>query len=526
MDTTTSKNAVKKRRQRENRAVANFTIPATIADTNPPAIIAPNISDTTITNNPQCPDKEIEDLYRLAARWAAKQAWQRKYIEKQAQLETTATPQPPWNIWTDLHQEAENYYCKQLFRTAPIAVHAIVEPNATADIAFTIPTSTATDPATSSTLTDDDMDTVEKIEAKLAHMERDWAETRSGPFPEGVRNTFEDLRAEQVKQDLKAAQATNDIRHVTTTAAITIPASANTATPAIYITTATNSNSAIMKIEQQGNSKVREEEENGVEKGDRGSKRKTERREVNTGELQVIHKIQDEVRDPVPAPTAVKPAPHEHARFDWASKVDEAYGHSPVNRNAATANPDRAPPKLTVTPFNGDVALRTHTPATSAPTDCTPATYMPTAPTPVPPGNPVTPPQPALPKRTVTPLNDDVAPHMVSPVPMRPLSGQPATPSHLNRMLPSPAMPIEPVPVDPASVLPKLDPIAPVSTALPTAHGPQDFSALRSGTRNLWSKHGHCSYTAHPWWTYLGPQPQTNSPSKLPHLSSGAFMST
>ena len=185
MDTTTSKNAAKKCRQCENRAAANFTIPATI-DTNPPAIIAPNVSDTTITNNPQRPDKEIEDLYRLAARRAAKQAWQRKYIEKQAQLETTATPQPPWNIWTNLYLLVDNYHCKQLFCAAPITVHMIVEPNATTDIVFTILTPTDTDPATSSTLTDDDMDTVEKIDAKLTHMEQDWAKTQLGPFSEGV----------------------------------------------------------------------------------------------------------------------------------------------------------------------------------------------------------------------------------------------------------------------------------------------------------------------------------------------------
>ena len=68
MDTTTSKNAAKKRRQRENRAAANFTIPATI-DMNPPAIIAPNASDTTtaIIDSSKYPDKEIEDLWRLAA---------------------------------------------------------------------------------------------------------------------------------------------------------------------------------------------------------------------------------------------------------------------------------------------------------------------------------------------------------------------------------------------------------------------------------------------------------------------------
>ena len=62
----------------------------------------------------------------------------------------------------------------------------IVKSNATADIAFTILTPTDTDPATSSTLTDNDMDTVEKIDVKLTHMEQDWAKTQSGPFSKGV----------------------------------------------------------------------------------------------------------------------------------------------------------------------------------------------------------------------------------------------------------------------------------------------------------------------------------------------------
>ena len=109
-----------------------------------------------------------------------------QYIEKQAQLETTATPQPPWNIWTNLYLLVDNYYCKQLFCAAPITVHMIVEPNATTDIVFTILTPTDTDPATSSTLTDDDMDTVEKIDAKLTHMEQDWAKTQLGRFSKGV----------------------------------------------------------------------------------------------------------------------------------------------------------------------------------------------------------------------------------------------------------------------------------------------------------------------------------------------------
>jgi hypothetical protein len=70
---------------------------------------------------------------------------------------------------------------------------------------------------------------LKKINAELAHMEWDWAETQSGPFLKGVQNTFKDLRAEQAKLDTEATRAVNDVQHVTataTTATITAPANA------------------------------------------------------------------------------------------------------------------------------------------------------------------------------------------------------------------------------------------------------------------------------------------------------------
>ena len=193
MDTISgiSKNAAKKRRQREN--CANSATPAIIADTSTPAIIAPNTSDATTaaTDTSEYPDKEIVDLWRLAAVRAARKAWQRNYVEKQARLKAEATPQPLWNIWSDLRQTAENYYHKQLFRTAPIAVYAIVEPTT----------------ATSPTPTEDDMNTVKKVDAELLRMEKNWAETRSGPFPEGIRNAIADLRAALEKPDSETEPA-------------------------------------------------------------------------------------------------------------------------------------------------------------------------------------------------------------------------------------------------------------------------------------------------------------------------------
>ena len=120
----------------------------------------------------------------------------------------TATLQPLWNIWSDVRQVVEIFYYKQLYRTAPITVYAIVEPNAATPIPIPDPTQ---NPATSSASAYDDMDSIEKINAELARMERDWAETRARPFPEGIRNAFEELRVEQVKQDTEAAQSIKPI---------------------------------------------------------------------------------------------------------------------------------------------------------------------------------------------------------------------------------------------------------------------------------------------------------------------------
>jgi hypothetical protein len=148
MDTISgiSKNAAKKCRQREKRAATNSATPTTVADTSPPAAITPNVSDTTTaaTDDLEYPNKATEDLWRLVAQRAAKQAWQTKYAKKQRRLMATSAP-PLWNdTWSDVCQVADNYYCKQLSHTAPIAVYTIVEPTA----ATTIPPTTQTDPTT------------------------------------------------------------------------------------------------------------------------------------------------------------------------------------------------------------------------------------------------------------------------------------------------------------------------------------------------------------------------------------------
>ena len=175
MDTSLSKNAAKKRRQRENCATANSAAPATIADTSPPTVITPNASDTTTaaTDNSEYPDKATEDLWRLVARRAAKQGWQTKYAEKQRQLMAASAP-PNWDQWGDVRQVAVNFYYKQLYSTAPIAVNTIVKPTAATDIPPPMQTDPRTVPAW---IVNDDCDTVTKVEAKLLRMQEYWAES-------------------------------------------------------------------------------------------------------------------------------------------------------------------------------------------------------------------------------------------------------------------------------------------------------------------------------------------------------------
>ena len=240
--TTTSKNAAKKRRQRKNRAAANSAAPATNADTNPPTVNTPNASDTTTpaTDNSKYPDKATKDLWRLVARQAAKQAWQKKYAGKQRQLMAASTP-PNWDQWGDVHQTAVNFYYKQLYSTAPITVNAIFEPTAATDI----PPPAQTDPRTvPAWIANDDCDTVTKVEAKLLRMQEYWAESQTGPFLESVRNAIANLQASFEKRD---RETTANPSPASTTTTATIPAPTNTATPAIYETTTTTTATSTME---------------------------------------------------------------------------------------------------------------------------------------------------------------------------------------------------------------------------------------------------------------------------------------
>jgi hypothetical protein len=145
------------------------------------------------------------------------------------------------NIW----RKAAKNICKREERLAAVAATTITP-------IYTNPTIFA--------LTEENMNTVEKIDAQLARMEQNWAQTRSGPFPERAQNAIARLRASLEEQDTETIPLSQpapavDVRHVSTTTSLptpantatptttttttNIPAPANTAIPAIHETTTT-----------------------------------------------------------------------------------------------------------------------------------------------------------------------------------------------------------------------------------------------------------------------------------------------
>ena len=220
------------------------------------------------------------------------------------------------DIWKNATRKARAH--KKRAATHSAVTTATIPAAAAAVTTFSTATENTT---TSPALMEEDMNTVKKLDEKLARMEQHWAETRSGPFPEGVRNAIADLRA-SLERDTETAPTSKqsdlaDVQHVTTTTA-TISAPTSTATPTIYEITTTPE-----RLDHVANTRHVIAQPPPIPAEQKG-----------------IEETQSKVQDPVIAPTAVKPAPHKHARFDWASEVDKAYGHSPVNHNAATANPD------------------------------------------------------------------------------------------------------------------------------------------------------------------------------------------
>ena len=100
------------------------------------------------------------------------------------------------NIWKNAARKARA--CDKHAATSPIA-NSIGNSTTTA----TSPTVTNRNPTISSTLTEEDLNTVEKIDAQLTHMEQNWAKTQSNPFPECAQNAIAKLRASLEEQDME-----------------------------------------------------------------------------------------------------------------------------------------------------------------------------------------------------------------------------------------------------------------------------------------------------------------------------------
>lgn len=284
MDTPAEQKAVKKHHLREKCAAANSPTPVTIPDMNPPTIIAPNASDTTTTvmDNSACPNKDIEDLWRLVAQRAAKKAWQCNYIEEQMRLKAAAMQSTYKDIVpTPLSQPShlpapnstENYFHKQQLCTAPIAVNMIIEP--------LVPTSSAL------RITNDD-NTVKKVDPKLLRMEQYWAPFRSGPFPEGIQNSVAELRAVVEKEEAEAAQV-----------------------------------AALLSVQSEESEK-REEEKQSEEMSETSMKEKSEREEEDKIEGRIEEKKQNEnvANDGTTRQKSMA--------FDWAADVDASVGICPI----------------------------------------------------------------------------------------------------------------------------------------------------------------------------------------------------
>ena len=109
------------------------------------------------------------------------------------------------NIWENAARKARA--CNKRVATSPIANSIGNTANTT-----TFPAATNKNLAALPALTEEDLNTVEKIDAQLAHMEQNWAQTQSGPFPERAQNAIVRLRAsleEQHTETIPPSQPTD-----------------------------------------------------------------------------------------------------------------------------------------------------------------------------------------------------------------------------------------------------------------------------------------------------------------------------
>jgi len=225
----------------------------------------------------------------------------------------------------------------------------------------TTPTTTTpahTKPAALLALTEDDLNTVEKIDTQLARMELHWARTRSGPFPERARIALAKLRAslEEVPTLTSAATPTTPSTTTTTTDSNT-PASTETTTVAMAATakphettrgdSEKNEGGGEMRRNEsgEGNKETRTAEEKSAERrgneivetrgdkrseGEQTARRASAKGGGNEGKSETasegIEEGRSEVRGDAPPPTA-QPA-FEHDNGEGNTRAEPQQEHS------------------------------------------------------------------------------------------------------------------------------------------------------------------------------------------------------
>jgi hypothetical protein len=196
------------------------------------------------------------------------------------------------------------------------------------------------------------------------------------------------------------------------------------------------------ELEEQSEGGLEEEEE-------------SERRSEEENERRINEEEETEFTKEVRTETTGDDAPrHQPAQLNWATNIDESIGPVPCVtdfRPTMPSQPVRAPPKRTVAQPNAP-ALVDPDPSDVAPgpEGVPPASAAPTEPAPI------------IPKP-------------------EPVPGALINPS-LNAPVASP---------DPIPAFAKPSPIVPVLSTPSIVHGPCNFSALRSDTRNPWSSLNH-----------------------------------
>ena len=249
---------------------------------------------------------------------------------EQANLDSeTATLQPLWNIWSDVHQAVDNYYHKQLFHTALITIYMIVKPTTAEN--KPIPTHTIT-----STSATEDCDTVKKLNCYVC---KNTGPNHNQDHFQSVQNVIVNLRVHTAAN----ISTSDNITH-----SVPVPILAPTPTPipiltppiltmATYpnatittgVTTVDNMETVELHETTQNDSEEREEregmwrneisKEKDTEESIEKEKRKTERRidekkEAKTEDMNEVYTAKQAANDDT--------AHQQPSTFDWATKVD------------------------------------------------------------------------------------------------------------------------------------------------------------------------------------------------------------